>query len=65
MHLLFQLELILLPIRKLLLSCEGGVLTGQCSGAFSGTLEGRMADDGTSKGEGGGIACCVAIIAVL
>ena len=39
-------------------------LTGQCSGAFSGTVDGRMADDETSSGEGGGIACCVAIIVV-
>jgi hypothetical protein len=35
-------------------------LTGQCSGAFSGTLEGRIAEEdeeGISNGEGGGIAC--------
>lgn len=43
----------------------GGELTGQCSGAFSGTEDGRIADEGTSSGEGGGNGCCVAIIVVI
>lgn len=38
-------------------------LTGQCSGAFSGTVDGSTVDDGSSgSGEGGGSGLCNAIM---
>lgn len=37
-------------------------LTGQCSGASSGTVEGSTVDDGANNGEGIGRDECIAVI---
>lgn len=72
MHRLFQRESIRYPfdlsLWLLVEFCQGTTrkLTGQCSGASSGTFDGKTADDGViGMGEGVGIGYLVAIMVIL